>query len=136
MVVYVSIFIQLFFLMIRLPPRSTRTDTLFPYTTLFRSRPADDQFSGGRGGDAGCPRARTGRSCAQGQRLSRTGGSGRQDRSDRTGGRSGAQRARGAAAFPPRPFAGGVDRLPPAHAPPSDDGPPFPGAAGDRTSGR
>src|SRR3546814_4370015 len=27
--------------MIRLPPRSTRTDTLFPYTTLFRSlRPA------------------------------------------------------------------------------------------------
>src|SRR3546814_19083596 len=28
-----------FFLMIRLPPRSTRTDTLFPYTTLFRSPP-------------------------------------------------------------------------------------------------
>src|SRR3546814_6628405 len=26
-----------FFLMIRLPPRSTRTDTLFPYTALFRS---------------------------------------------------------------------------------------------------
>src|SRR3546814_16360002 len=26
-----------FFLMIRPPPRSTRTDTLFPYTTLFRS---------------------------------------------------------------------------------------------------
>src|SRR3546814_15293990 len=25
------------FLMIRRPPRSTRTDTLFPYTTLFRS---------------------------------------------------------------------------------------------------
>src|SRR3546814_10612268 len=25
-----------FFLMIRRPPRSTRTDTLFPYTTLFR----------------------------------------------------------------------------------------------------
>src|SRR3546814_10144940 len=34
-----------FFLMIRRPPRSTRTDTLFPYTTLFRSaavaRPCD-----------------------------------------------------------------------------------------------
>src|SRR3546814_17384727 len=30
-----SLFI--FFLMIRRPPRSTRTDTLFPYTTLFRS---------------------------------------------------------------------------------------------------
>src|SRR3546814_15460255 len=28
-----------FFLMIRRPPRSTRTDTLFPYTTLFRSGP-------------------------------------------------------------------------------------------------
>src|SRR3546814_11218538 len=27
----------MFLLMIRLPPRSTRTDTLFPYTTLFRS---------------------------------------------------------------------------------------------------
>src|SRR3546814_16219795 len=27
-----------FFLRIRRPPRSTRTDTLFPYTTLFRSR--------------------------------------------------------------------------------------------------
>src|SRR3546814_7042427 len=26
--------------MIRRPPRSTRTDTLFPYTTLFRSSPA------------------------------------------------------------------------------------------------
>src|SRR3546814_16411297 len=30
--------IVVFFLMIRRPPRSTRTDTLFPYTTLFRSR--------------------------------------------------------------------------------------------------
>src|SRR3546814_14585150 len=27
----------IFFVMIRRPPRSTRTDTLFPYTTLFRS---------------------------------------------------------------------------------------------------
>src|SRR3546814_17755595 len=37
-----------FFLMIRRPPRSTRTDTLFPYTTLFRSlrimRQTDDGF--------------------------------------------------------------------------------------------
>src|SRR3546814_2372811 len=37
--------------MIRRPPRSTRTDTLFPYTTLFRSvsgrrdRPADRRLS-------------------------------------------------------------------------------------------
>src|SRR3546814_13484763 len=29
--------LSIFFLMIRRPPRSTRTDTLFPYTTLFRS---------------------------------------------------------------------------------------------------
>src|SRR3546814_9998022 len=29
--------------MIRRPPRSTRTDTLFPYTTLFRSAVIDDQ---------------------------------------------------------------------------------------------
>src|SRR3546814_19473286 len=30
-------FLYFFCLMIRRPPRSTRTDTLFPYTTLFRS---------------------------------------------------------------------------------------------------
>src|SRR3546814_10274574 len=34
---YVSFCTVLFFVMIRRPPRSTRTDTLFPYTTLFRS---------------------------------------------------------------------------------------------------
>src|SRR3546814_15940488 len=33
--------VVLFFLMIRQPPRSTRTDTLFPYTTLFRSAAFD-----------------------------------------------------------------------------------------------
>src|SRR3546814_7165633 len=32
-----SLYFCFFFLMIRRPPRSTRTDTLFPYTTLFRS---------------------------------------------------------------------------------------------------
>src|SRR3546814_4533433 len=32
--------IDVFVLMIRRPPRSTRTDTLFPYTTLFRSQGA------------------------------------------------------------------------------------------------
>src|SRR3546814_19935557 len=31
------IYLLILFLMIRRPPRSTRTDTLFPYTTLFRS---------------------------------------------------------------------------------------------------
>src|SRR3546814_10804548 len=38
-----------FFLMIRRPPRSTRTDTLFPYTTLFRS--CDQHCAGGLTGD-------------------------------------------------------------------------------------
>src|SRR3546814_10537504 len=33
-----SLYYFVFFLMIRRPPRSTRTDTLFPYTTLFRSQ--------------------------------------------------------------------------------------------------
>src|SRR3546814_5543087 len=35
-------FSAIFGLMIRRPPRSTRTDTLFPYTTLFRSCSAPD----------------------------------------------------------------------------------------------
>src|SRR3546814_12025414 len=34
--------------MIRLPPRSTRTDTRFPYTTLFRSRLVDFKLEFGR----------------------------------------------------------------------------------------
>src|SRR3546814_13664922 len=36
----------IFFLMIRRPPRSTRTDTLFPYTTLFRSVTETESKSG------------------------------------------------------------------------------------------
>src|SRR3546814_8134612 len=32
--------------MIRRPPRSTRTDTLFPYSTLFRSLPRQSQVTG------------------------------------------------------------------------------------------
>src|SRR3546814_20253312 len=38
MIIFTLIFLLFFFLMRRRPPRSTRTDTLFPYTTLFRSR--------------------------------------------------------------------------------------------------
>src|SRR3546814_11644630 len=41
--------------MIRRPPRSTRTDTLFPYTTLFRSRRGDrrrDEGNARAGADA------------------------------------------------------------------------------------
>src|SRR3546814_16713967 len=39
--------IFVFFLMLRRPTRSTRTDTLFPYTTLFRSRSAGVQIQSG-----------------------------------------------------------------------------------------
>src|SRR3546814_18381657 len=39
-----------FCLMIRRPPRSTRTDTLFPYTTLFRSAVAVIVAAGHDGG--------------------------------------------------------------------------------------
>src|SRR3546814_15073079 len=38
----------LFFLMRRRPPRSTRTDTLFPSTTLFRSAADDDAILRGQ----------------------------------------------------------------------------------------
>src|SRR3546814_19635088 len=37
MLCFLYLVFMFFFLMIRRPPRSTRTDTLFPYTTLFRS---------------------------------------------------------------------------------------------------
>src|SRR3546814_5027245 len=37
MICLVSVYCLFVFLRIRRPPRSTRTDTLFPYTTLFRS---------------------------------------------------------------------------------------------------
>src|SRR3546814_3226878 len=42
--------------MIRRTPRSTRTDTLFPYTTLFRSRNDEDRRRGAARG--GRPRVR------------------------------------------------------------------------------
>src|SRR3546814_10725154 len=59
--------------MIRRPPRSTRTDTLFPYTTLFRShlrRPARRTAARGRPGapdhGGGQPSARAGDPCGRG----------------------------------------------------------------------
>src|SRR3546814_16299958 len=39
-----AMYVVIFFLMIRRPPRSTRTDTLFPYTTLFRSDAQAEAF--------------------------------------------------------------------------------------------
>src|SRR3546814_3088482 len=44
--------------MIRRPPRSTRTDTLFPYTTLFRSRARARARFADRAGPAGLLRRR------------------------------------------------------------------------------
>src|SRR3546814_14065191 len=38
------VFLFFFFLMIRRPPISTRTDTLFPYTTLFRSSGQEGEY--------------------------------------------------------------------------------------------
>src|SRR3546814_19445081 len=49
MLLAVDLLFIVLFLMIRRPPRSTRTDTLFPYTTLFRS---------GSQGNGGCRRDR------------------------------------------------------------------------------
>src|SRR3546814_5080234 len=44
--------------MIRRPPRSTRTDTLFPYATLFRSPAEPGRARRGRAGDPGHRRRR------------------------------------------------------------------------------
>src|SRR3546814_16021630 len=46
--------------MIRRPPRSTRTDTLFPYTTLFRSCLAEDVERDAAVGAGGCIAAHRG----------------------------------------------------------------------------
>src|SRR3546814_4706242 len=70
-----------FFLMIRRPPRSTRTDTLFPYTTLFRSA------------RAGLWAGRLPAPCCGSRRVPSRGGRGENrdgDRAGRQGGRRGA----------------------------------------------
>src|SRR3546814_1588427 len=76
MVCSATISVVWFFLMIRRPPRSTRTDTLYPYTTLFRSvavHPQRDQPLGLAGALALAPqlgaRARPVAHPAAGQRL-------------------------------------------------------------------
>src|SRR3546814_13473307 len=53
-----------FFLMIRRPPRSTRTDTLFPYTTLFRSDRREGRRAAGGRGPVGAHHPRLDRSSA------------------------------------------------------------------------
>src|SRR3546814_20322659 len=41
----VLLVLLVFFLRVRRPPRSTRTDTLFPYTALFRSAASNRRFA-------------------------------------------------------------------------------------------
>src|SRR3546814_8800295 len=66
-------YFYIFFLMIRRPPRSTRTDTLFPYTTLFRSGVSISGPCGVRRIAAvAAPSARAVQSVADGQGDSRT----------------------------------------------------------------
>src|SRR3546814_4329151 len=52
--------------MIRRPPRSTRTDTLFPYTTLFRSR---DRRPAPREAASASPRPGSARRCGGSRRA-------------------------------------------------------------------
>src|SRR3546814_14075951 len=61
------IVIVVFFLMIRRPPRSTRTDTLCPYTTLFRSEDPQDRWPQRAGQDV--HRRRAGRDARRGRRA-------------------------------------------------------------------
>src|SRR3546814_11342752 len=70
-----------FFLMIRRPPRSTRTDTLFPYTTLFRSARGGDRVperrrAAHRDRHRPLPGAGTRRRSAGGRALRRAGAAG------------------------------------------------------------
>src|SRR3546814_15994074 len=69
------VFVIFFFLMIRRPPRSTRTDTLFPYTTLFRSRPRRD--AGGAAAPEAGGRGRPARLSIRRRRARRREGHGR-----------------------------------------------------------
>src|SRR3546814_7082418 len=89
--------------MIRRPPRSKRTDTLFPYTTLFRSRTGGSASADGRGDlDGPAQRQRVGwvRSRAHGWMPGGARGSGPPVR---TGGdRAGARASRAVATYRPR----------------------------------
>src|SRR3546814_20996064 len=77
------LFCLFFLLMIRRPPRSTRTDTLFPYTTLFRSLDAhrdaraqrrESRYVGGRARTARAARLRFPDGRGRGDELARLSG--------------------------------------------------------------
>src|SRR3546814_9671585 len=84
-----------FFLMIRRPPRSTRTDTLFPYTTLFRSgrTPAEDALRQGTARDDARDRRRPRLHRAGDDRRS-AGAEGNRSRADRRALTNSAMRSR------------------------------------------
>src|SRR3546814_3068944 len=66
----VYIFCLFFFLMIRRPPRSTRTDTLFPYTTLFRSPSRSARANGSSRSACACSRCSSSRMSSASRRCS------------------------------------------------------------------
>src|SRR3546814_10819852 len=79
-----------FFLIRRLPPSSTRTDTLFPYTTLCRSRPEPRWLAGARrpavhDEGAGRPSSQPDRRVRERHHVRRRVGSDRNDRQSRAG---------------------------------------------------
>src|SRR3546814_18946099 len=128
--------------MIRRPPRSTRTDTLFPYTTLFRSVAGGGPVRGAvprfhRGGVGRVPQPCRGADGAAGaQRPRRARGHHRgAGRGPRRGHlyRHGASRARGAAHSlplpppPPQRLAAHPHHAPPPPVPPRPPPPPPPG---------
>src|SRR3546814_7572785 len=78
-----------FFLMIRRPPRSTRTDTLFPYTTLFRSPVFQARTHHGRVGRIrNRDSSGAGRSwCVRRRRSAKSGKGGASDKAGRGAGR-------------------------------------------------
>src|SRR3546814_12739873 len=71
-IIHSFLFSSFFFLMIRRPPRSTRTDTLFPYTTLFRSKRASGALDPG---DAGAGQGLARRTGQRSRRRSEADGS-------------------------------------------------------------
>src|SRR3546814_1764724 len=82
------VFYRCFFLMLRRPPRSTRTDTLVPYTTLFRSGDRGGQLVLGRGAAEAKADARSRLGVTQTDRAEHMAGAPRSARAGRARGES------------------------------------------------
>src|SRR3546814_11603327 len=78
--------LSFFFLMILRPPRSTRTDTLFPYTTLFRSEGDRPRCTSRRRGSAGTPPSPPSAACGRDGPALATGGRNRPRKPGKHGG--------------------------------------------------